>query len=84
LKSAQGRQCMDLEHRLRWLHFGARAPVPYCLHWLHLQPTHQYYTVYTGCTWSPLTSTILSALGTLAAHSPVPYCLHWLHLEPTH
>jgi hypothetical protein len=32
---------MDLEH---------------CMHCLHLEPTHQYYTAYTGCTWSPLTS----------------------------
>jgi hypothetical protein len=47
----------------------------YCLHWLHLEPTHQYYT---GYTWSPLTSTTLATLG---AHSPV---LNWLHLEPTH
>jgi hypothetical protein len=41
-------------------------------------------TVCTGYTWSPRTSTILSALATLGAHSPVLYCLHWLHLEPTH
>jgi hypothetical protein len=63
---------------------GAHSPVLYCLHWLHLEPTHQYYTVCTGYTWRPLTSTILSALATLGAHSPVLYCLHWLHLAPTH
>jgi hypothetical protein len=40
-KSEQVEQCMDLEHRL---------------HWLHLDPTHLlYYTIRTGYTWSPLT-----------------------------
>jgi hypothetical protein len=41
---------MDLEHYLHWLRW---------LH-LHLEPTHTHQlimnTVYTGCTWSPLTS----------------------------
>jgi hypothetical protein len=39
--SEQVEECMDLEHRL---------------HWLHLEPTHLlYYTVCTDYTWSPLT-----------------------------
>jgi hypothetical protein len=33
----------------------------HCMHWLHLEPT--LYTVYTDCTWSPLTTTLAWAEG---------------------